>query len=51
MLEKFSIVSCKLRLISLPVGILLFSSNGLENDEEKEEMKKVLYQEVLGLLI
>ena len=43
MLEKFDMVSCKPRLTPLPVGIMFFSSDGLKTDEEKEEMKKVLY--------
>jgi len=42
-LEKFDMVSCKPRLTLLSVRIMFFSSDGLETDEEKEEMKKVPY--------
>lgn len=51
MLEKLSIVSYKPRSTLLPVRILFSSSNGPETNEKKEEIKKVSYWKILGLLI
>ncbi|KAJ3570235.1 hypothetical protein NP233_g4536 [Leucocoprinus birnbaumii] len=51
MLEKFSLEGCKPRSTPLPVGINLSTPDGPESEEEKEEMKKVLYREALGSLM
>jgi len=42
-LEKFSIISCKSRLILLSVGISLSTNNLLTNEKEIAVIKKVSY--------
>ena len=51
MLERFGMSKYKPRLILLSIEISLSSNDRPEIDEEKEEIKNILYYEALGLLI
>jgi len=51
MFEKFDMMECTPQTIPLPVEILLSTTNSLEIQQEIEGMKKILYHEVLELLM
>ena len=51
MLKKFSIANCKLKSISLSVGMFLLVNNSPTNEKEVINIKNVSYYEALGLLI
>ena len=51
MLEKFGIINYKPRSIQLSVRMFFLSNDELNTEKGKEEIKRVLYQEVLELLI
>ena len=51
MLEKFGIINYKPRSIQLSVRMFLLLNDELNTEKGKEEIKRVLYQEVLELLI
>jgi len=50
-LKKFSIANCKLKSISLSVGMFLLVNNSPTNEKEVINIKNVSYYEALGLLI
>ena len=51
MLEKFGIINYKPRSIQLSVRMFFLLNDELNTEKGKEEIKRVLYQEVLELLI
>ena len=51
MLKKFSIANCKLKSISLSVGMFLLVNNSSTNEKEVINIKKFSYYEILELLI
>ncbi|KAJ3564398.1 hypothetical protein NP233_g8320 [Leucocoprinus birnbaumii] len=51
MLEKFGMENCKPKSTPLPVGIALSTKDGPESEDEKEEMRKIPFQEALGSLM